>query len=167
MEKIADDMSGLLNETLGFYKELKVLLEAEKKYITDMDVQKLWDSTDRKKQIVESIESMIARILDRVKTYVSDFEMDVRSFRVREVVAVLPLKMRIKSGLKTIGLKIDGLKHEIGLMANENKRYILEYLSVIDGVFSTIKQRPDQDQYSSYGHILSSNETTRLINAEV
>ncbi|MDD9303617.1 MAG: hypothetical protein HUK40_15255 [Desulfobacter sp.] len=167
MEKIADDMSGLLNETLGFYKELKVLLEAEKKYITDMDVQKLWDSTDRKKQIVESIESMIARILDRVKTYVSDFEMDVRSFRVREVVAVLPLKMRIKSGLKTIGLKIDGLKHEIGLMANENKRYILEYLSVIDGVFSTIKQRPDQDQYSSYGRILSSNETTRLINAEV
>jgi uncharacterized protein YoxC len=167
MEKIAGDMSGLLHETLDLYQELKHLLETEKKYITDMDVEKLWTSTDKKKQIVGSIESLVNKILDRVKNYVSHFQMDVRSFRVREVVSALPLKMKIKSQLKQIGSRIDAVKQEISLLAHENKRYIVEYLSVIDGIFNTIKKKPDQDQYSQYGRILPSNETTRLFNAEV
>jgi len=167
MEKIAGDMSGLLHETLEKYRELKGILVTEKKIIIEMDVKKLWDSTDKKKTLVQSIESLITTILDRVKNYASHFEMDARSFRVKDVVSALPLRMKIKSKLKALGLKIDALKHEIALLAHENKRYIVEYLSVIDGIFSTVRQRPDQDQYSPYGRMLEPTETRRLIHTEV
>ena len=69
MEKIAGDMSGLLHETLELYRELKVLLDTEKDYITDMDVKSLWVSTERKKSLVRSIEDQINRILGRVKKH--------------------------------------------------------------------------------------------------
>ena len=167
MEKIADNISGLLEDTLDLYQELRHLLEAEKKYIVEMDVQKLWKATDKKKTLANSLETVIEKILGQAKQYASHLEMTVTSFQVREIVSALPLTMRVKSKLKSIGNKIDACKHEIFLLANENKRYISEYLSVIDGIFATVVRPPAQEQYSQSGRILSSNDQNCLINAEV
>ena len=167
MEKFAADMSGLLQETLERYRELKVLLETEKKYVTDMDVQSLWTSTERKKALARAIEDLIRRILGRAKNYTAHSKMDVRSFRVGDVVSDLPLKMEMKSKFKSLGLEIDTIKREIDLLARENKRYIHQYLSVIDGIFATINQRPNENHYSKQGQILAPNEPRRLLHAEV
>ncbi len=167
MEKIAGDMSGLLHDTLENYQELKIILVAEKKYIIDMDVDKLWASTDKKKSLVQSIEVLMETMLDRVRNHVSHFEMDLRSFNLRAVVSALPLKMKIKSQFNTLGLRIDALKEEIARLAHENKRYIVEYLGVIDGIFNTIQQVPARDQYSASGQVVANKEVTRLIHTEV
>ncbi len=167
MEKIAGNISGLLEDTLGLYQELRHLLEAEKEYIVQMDVQKLWKATDKKKHLANSLETIIEKILGQAKQYASHLEMTVASFQVREVVSALPLTIRVKSKLKNLGNKIDACKHEIFLLANENKRYITESLSIIDGIFSTVVRPSGQEQYSQSGRILSSNNGTCLINAEV
>lgn len=167
MEKIAGDMSGLLQETLDLYQDLKSVLVSEKQYIKDMDVKSLWDSTDRKKKLVRSIEDVVLKILSQAKQYAAHFEMTVQNFVVRDVVSALPLRMKVKAGLKTLGARIDACKKEISLLAYENKRYLVEYLSVIDGIFTTIRQSSGTDQYRKNGQVYSPGETTRLINAEV
>ncbi len=167
MEKIAGNISGLLEDTLDLYQELRHLLEAEKEYIVEMDVQKMWKVTDKKKTLANSLEMVIEKILGQAKQYASHLEMTVTSFQVREVVSALPLTMRVKAKLKNLGNKIDACKHEIFLLAHENKRYITESLSVIDGIFSTVVHPPGQEQYSQYGQIVSPKDRTCLINAEV
>lgn len=167
MEKIAGDMSGLLQETLGLYQDLKSVLVTEKSYIENMDVKQLWVSTDQKKKLVQSIEEIVSKILSQAKLYATHFDMTVKDFTVRDVVSVLPLRMKIKSQLKALGARIDACKNEISLLAYENKRFIVQYLSVIDGIFSTIHKANGQNQYSHTGQIYSPGETTRLINAEV
>jgi len=167
MEKIAGDMSGLLQETLKKYQDLKSLLEIEKKYITDMDLKKLWLSTEKKKALVSSIESIITKILGQVKHYISHLEMNIKSFRVWDLVAALPLRIKAKSKLKAIGLKIDTCKREIAVLVHDNKRYISEYLSVINGIFNTVGRPTGQDQYTRNGYMIPPRDNTSLINAEV
>jgi flagellar biosynthesis/type III secretory pathway chaperone len=167
MEKIAGDMSGLLQETLDLYQDLKIVLVTEKQYIKQMDVKSLWDSTDQKKKLVRSIENVISKILNRAKQYAAHFEMSVQNFMVRDVVSALPLRMKVKSRLKSLGARIDACKKEISLLAYENKRYLVEYLSVIDGIFNTIRQSSGMDQYRQNGQVYSPGESTRIINAEV
>ena len=167
MEKIAGDMSGLLEETLGLYQDLKSVLVTEKQYIKDMDVKNLWESTDRKKRLASALETVISKIITSAKQYAVHFEMSVGNFMVRDVVSVLPLRMKVKSQLKALGIRIDTCKKEISLLAYENKRYLMEYLSVIDGIFATIRQNSGMDQYSRSGRVYSPRENTSIINAEV
>jgi hypothetical protein len=168
MEKIAGDMSGLLQETLDRYQDLKSLLVTEKTYIENMDVKQLWSAADQKKRLVQSIEEIVSKILSRASKYTAHFDMTVQNFTVGEVVSALPLRMKVKSQLKYIGNRIDACKKEISLLAYENKRYIVEYLSVIDGIFSTIRQTSaTENQYSQNGQIYSPGDNTRIINAEV
>ncbi len=168
MEKIAGDMSGLLQETLELYQDLKSVLVTEKQFIKEMDVQRLWASTDRKKKLVHSIEEAISKIIAQAKQHAAHLEMTVQNFMVRDLVSMLPLRMKVKSKLKGLGLRIDACKKEIALLAYENKRYLVEYLSVIDGIFNTIRQQASgMDQYAKNGRVYSPGEGTRLINAEV
>jgi hypothetical protein len=127
----------------------------------------LWTSTEKKKQLVRSIEAVTLKILDTAKGYAAHVDMSVRNFKVREVVSALPLRIRVKSKLKALGQKIDACKKEISLLAYENKKYIVEYLSVVDGIFSTLRQGAGQDQYSKSGQIYQPDPPTRLINAQV
>jgi flagellar biosynthesis/type III secretory pathway chaperone len=167
MEKIAGDMSGLLQETLDLYQDLKSVLVTEKSHIEKMEVQNLWATTEKKKRLVQSIEDKVAKILEQLNGRTASFDMTVQNFKIREVIAALPLKIEVKSKLKTLANRIDACKKEITLMAYENKRFIVEYLSVIDGIFNTVRQGTGQKQYSQTGQVYASGENTRIINAEV
>lgn len=167
MEKIADEMSGLLEQTLGLYQDLKSVLVTEKSYIERMDVKNLWATTDKKKRLVSDIEGVISKMLAQAKQHAIHLDMSVHTFKVREAISALPLRMKVKSQLKALGRQIDDCKKEITLLAYENKRFITEYLTVIDGVFSTLRQGTGLNQYSKSGQIYAPGETTRLINAEV
>lgn len=168
MEKIAVEMSGLLQETLGLYQDLKFVLVTEKEYIQTMDVKNLWESTDKKKRLAKSIEEIVLKMLGQAKQYAIHLDMTVKNFTVRDVVSALPLRMQVKSKLKSLGDRIDACKKEISLLAYENKRYLTEYLTVIDGIFNTIRQAPAMNQYSKNGQVYAPGQTTtRLIHAEV
>lgn len=167
MEKIAGEFLKLFEETLDLYQDLKGLLGDEKKYIMEMDVKNLWAATEEKKSLALSIETQLARILERAKAYSSHLAMEVGSFKGREVVEALPLSIHHKFQLKKTLENIDACKEEIFVTAKGNKRYISEYLLVIDGIFSTVVGTSGQEQYSGSGTILPPKGEISLVNAEV
>jgi flagellar biosynthesis/type III secretory pathway chaperone len=167
MEKFTEKISHLLQDKLSLYQELRNVLESEKKYVVEMDVDGLWAVTERKKQLVSTIETLIENILAQFKSQLYQIDMDADSFQVSTVINALPLSLRIKSELKKIGLSIKDCKNEISMMAIENKRYITEYLTVIDGIFSTVVNITGKKQYSYSGHILAGKEKHHFIDSEV
>ncbi len=167
MEKFTEKITGMLQNKLSLYRELRNVLEVEKKYIVEMDVEGLWDVTERKKQLVFTIEELIGMILLQFKSQLYQIDMDTDSFQVSKVINALPLSLRVKSELKKIGLSIADCKNEISRRAIENKRYITEYLTVIDGIFSTVVSITGKKQYSHSGHIIAVKEKHHLIDAEV
>ena len=46
------------------------------------------------------------------------------------------------------------VKAELAALASENKRYINEYLSVINGIFTTITDSENREQYTNAGMVL-------------
>ncbi len=167
MEKFTEKIKGMLREKLALYQELLGLLETEKKYIIEMDVEELWTVTGQKKELAAAIEKLIKKILELFKTQSSQVNMDAQSFQLSKIISALPVSLKSKSELKKIGLAIKVCKEEISLLAIRNKRYITEYLSVIDDIFSTAVNSTDKKQYSHSGHIIAARDKHHLINAEV
>lgn len=167
MEKFTEKITQMLQDKLSLYQDLRSLLESEKKCVVEMDVDGLWIVISRKKKLVSAIEKSIKNIFAQFKTQLYQSDMEAHSFQVSKVIDALPLSLKIKSELKKIVLSIDGCKNEIALMAIENKRYITEYLTVIDGIFSTVVSTTVKKQYSHSGHILPGKEKHHFIDSEV
>lgn len=167
MEKIAAEFLSLFEDTLDLYKDLKGLVRDEKEHIIEMDVKKLWAATEAKKSLALSIETLLTRIVERANVHCTSFTMEAASFNGREMVDALPLSAVHKFQLKKTLGSIDACREEVSVMANENKRYISEYLLVIDGIFSTVVGSSGQEQYSGSGMILPPKGKISLVNAEV
>ena len=162
MEKISGAIPDLLEEELGLYKTLQSVIEQEKAYIIDMDIEGLWASVDRKKELVEAIEKIRGRIKELLPEAGGK-----EGWSLSRIVGNLPVMLAEKSRLKTLGLAVDACKNEITRLARENKRYITEYLSVIDGIFSTVVNLKNRDQYGRGGTINRPKDRPPLIKTRV
>lgn len=159
MEKIAGTIPDLFEEELGVYRTLRAVIEQEKAYIIDMDINGLWASVDRKKELVAAIE----RIRERIRTLLPENSRQ----GLAGMIGGLPLKPAEKSRLKALGIAVDACKQEIVRLAGENKRYITEYLSVIDGIFSTVVNLKNREQYGKGGTMQRPKDQPPLIRARV
>ncbi|WP_022664686.1 flagellar export chaperone FlgN [Desulfospira joergensenii] len=162
MEKIAGTISDLFEEELGLYQTLQSVIEQEKAYVIDMDIDGLWASVDRKRELLEAIE----KIRERIRSLSPDTGGG-KGLSTSKIVKNLPLKIAEKSRLKTLGLAVDTCKKEITRLARENKKYITEYLSVIDGIFSTVVNLKNKDQYGNQGTISRPKDQPPLIQTKV
>ena len=72
MEKIAHKVNDMLEEKLCFYKELQNVLEEEKGYLIDMDVDSLWKTIARKKQITLKIKAIRQQIINLLETLLKE-----------------------------------------------------------------------------------------------
>lgn len=162
MEKIAGTIPELLEKELELYKTLQAVIEQEKAYIIDMDIEGLWASVDRKKELMEAIE----KIREGIRGMLPDAGAK-EGLTMTGIVGRLPLKLAEKARLKTLGFAVDACKKEITRLARENKKYITEYLSVIDGIFSTVVSLKNRDQYGNRGTVTRPKDQPPLIRARV
>ncbi len=167
MEKFADEIERLLEEKLSLYKKLIGILETEKTYIADMDVDSLWVATSQKKSLAISIEGTKQNIRSLFGEIYSGLDMDVRSFSLSRLIKFLNVSSEKRDELDKIRLAINTCKSDISGMASENKQFINEYLAIINGIFSTIMDTADRKGYNNSGAVLKQNTTNRLISAEV
>ncbi|MDA3788844.1 MAG: flagellar export chaperone FlgN [Desulfobacula sp.] len=167
MEKFTERITSMLREKLSLYQELRSLLGTEEKYIIEMDVAGLWAVTEQKKELAATLEKIIEEILELFKLQLLQTDIDTQSFQMSKVLGDLPISLEIKSELQKIVLAINACKEEISLLAIKNKRYVTEYLSVIDDIFSTVVNSTGKKQYSHSGHIIAGKDKHHLINAEV
>ncbi len=167
MEKFADKIEQLLQKKLSLYEKIQNILLDEKAYIVDMNVDALWDTTSKKKSLSLSIEAIRHEITCLFNEFYSGLEMDTQAMKLSEVIKMLNVSSEKKSNLKKIVMAIDTLKDDIGMLASNNKNFISEYLSVIDGVFSTVLKRDNKKKYNNSGIVAQDSSNSLLINAEV
>ncbi len=154
MEKITQNIHTLLDQSLGLYQNLIDVLEQEKEHILEMNLDGIWETTHKKNQLVKAI--------------TDDYnQLESNGFRGMATINALGLPQKEKSMLKTAVMSINTCKDTIARLTEKNKTYIMEYISMIDGIFSTLTQGPAHNQYGNSGGVIPSQEKKHFICAEV
>ena len=166
MEILADTIENLLKKELVLYKELQSILEKEKRYIVDMDIDSLWKTIAQKKQITVELESLNKKMLKLIETRADELSMDSSSLKLSDYIKKLPVSQKIKSKLRTIKLGLETYKKSVSSLAFTNKTYINESLAVINDIVSTVVDSADNKQYNTYGDLLKKKKKI-FISAEV
>lgn len=167
MENFAYKIDDYIHKKLLLYEELSAVLEQEKTFIVDMDIKALWLSSSRKKQLTLEIERIRNNMLYFLDENQVDHGMNVRNFSLGALIRILPVSSKIKSDLNKTRHAVNLKKDEIQVLAKENKKYVQEYLSVIDGIMSNFAGPALKDCYTFSGIIQSLERASSLIHAEV
>ncbi len=167
MEKFIHKLENLFQKKLSLYKTLKHVFEQERKYIVDMDVDSLWKITERKKQLAMEIEQIREEILSLLEEKKVPLNKGQNGYSLFQSINSLPFSVKIKSDLKKVKVQLDITKEELAVLALENKRYINEYLSVINGIFATITESENSESYTKAGMASKGNNKKHLIRAQV
>ncbi len=167
MEILADTIENLLNNELVLYKELQSILEKEKRYIVDMDIDSLWKTVAQKQQIAMELESLNKKMVKLLKTRAVELSMDSSSLQLSDYIKKLPVSQKVKSKLRTIKLGLETYKKNVSILWLANKTYISESLAVINNIVSTVVDKVNKEQYNNCGNLLENKEKKRFISAEV
>jgi flagellar biosynthesis/type III secretory pathway chaperone len=167
MEKIARKIEELLEEKLVSYQKLQSILEQEKTYIVNMDIDSLWVTVSQKKSLILRIEDAKQKIIHLLGREPLGRERDPQSFNLTSVIKWMAISSEKKAELEKSYLAVNTCKKEIARLASGNKNYIHESLGVINSVFSTILEDADKKGYNPSGTALHNNGTNRLIHAQV
>lgn len=167
MEKIADRIESLLQQKLALYQELQSILEEEKNHVVSMDVSSLWVTISKKKSLILRIEYIRQNIISLLGDTYSNLNTSFGSFDLLSTVKLLTVSPEKKGELKRTVFSINTCKKEITLRASENKNFINEHLTIIDGIFSTLWDGKDKNGYNPSGSVLKNGGKQRLIHAEV
>jgi len=167
MEKITDKIERLLQEKLSLYQKLQSLLELEKTHVIGMDVDSLWITVSQKKTLTKQIETIRQRIISLFSETHSSLTVDTPSFSLTSLIKTLNVSSETKADLKKIIFSIHTCKEEIIQRASENKNFINEYLTIIDGIFGTLLDIADKKGYGHSGTMLKTSGKNCLIHAEV
>jgi hypothetical protein len=138
-EKIMEaglNIESLFMEKLLLYQDLLDALEQEKRSIIDIDVDGLWKISERKKEIARKIESVRSRILKQLDDASIDTQLEIAGFHSSKILSVLSGDAREKIG--SIRLSLSASKREVQLRLEENRRYVGEYLTILDDLIGTI-----------------------------
>ncbi len=167
MEILAWTIEDLLEKELVLYKELQSVLEKEKRYIVDMDIDCLWETIVQKKEIILKLAPMDRKMLDLLENRSAQLSMESKSLKLSDFIERLPVSKKIKSKLRKIKLGLETYKKNVSILGLANKTYITESLSVINDIVSTIVYKVNQEQYNNCGNLLENKEKKRFISAEV
>jgi len=167
MEILACTIEDLLERELSLYKELQDILEKEKNYIVDMDIDSLWETISQKKQIFLKLEPMNISMLNLLEKRSVQLSMKNKSLKLSDFIEKLPVSSKTKSKLKKIKLCLETYRKNVSTLALANKTYIIDSLSVINDIVTTVVETVNKKQYNNYGNLLENSETKRFISAEV
>ena len=163
MDMTFENLSKMLARKLDLYQSLTLLLEEERKYVIAMDIEGLWDAVYRKNNLAEAIQLIKAQLADQAKSN----DVSMGDGTIGEIIARSPLPLDQKSALKAYHCRIDACKREIAVQAAQNKQYLTQYLSVTDGVFSTMFDVVLEKQYSQCGRVFPTEARPNFIRKEV
>lgn len=167
MEKITPEIEKCFYEKLDLYQQLNQLLTEERQAIVNIDVETLWKNSDIKKNLAEKIQTIRRKLLDMVRNAYGINDMDIRSFSMSYFIRTIPLPQDEKKRLRKIKLTIENEKDQLTQSAIDNKKYVNEYLFVIDEIMSAAVDNSGNAQYTNNGRVPGSKTERCLIHAEV
>ncbi len=167
MEKIACDIAQMLNEKLSLYKKLNALLQREKDCIVNIDIDALWKISGEKKKIVLKIHGLKEKIIESVRQESCAKDPDAGEFGLSYLLRSLALSSDARKQLRQIKLGLDREKNELNRAAADNKKYVQEYLMVIDDIMSVFAGEAENPRYRNTGTMPDSRVSNCLIHAKV
>jgi len=132
------------HEKILLYRDLLDVLEQEKKSITEIDIESLWEISEKKQRIASKIENIRKKIVHTLKDSSPSPDVDEDRFELSRIMSVVPSE--IAERLKKAHVTLVSLKNNIQVLLSENKRFVGEYLNVLDELIGIITDsgKPNQ-----------------------
>lgn len=134
----------LFHEKILLYRDLLDILEQEKKSITEIEIEQLWEISEKKKKIASQIENTNQKIIDTLKEASLPLDADEDQFDVSQILAAVPTE--VSERLRKAHMTLISMKNDVQAVLSANKRYVGEYLSVLDELIGIITDsgKPNQ-----------------------
>ena len=136
MNAYGSSIERLFHEKILLYQDLLDVLEQEKKAIMDIDLDALWKISDKKQKTALKLEAVRSNILDTLTRASISHDMDAASFQPSKILPLLPEKTAER--LQKVNVTLVALKNDIQGLLTENKRFVGEYLGVLDELIGII-----------------------------
>ncbi len=164
------EVSGLTIETLYhkkilLYQELLDTLNKEINSIIDIDVDALWKISDQKHKIAQEIGELHHRMLNMLKALSVSDDVGAASFDTSSIYELMP--DRIKDRLRKAHLTLVALKSEVRAQLEENKKYVGEYLSILDELIGLIIHAGQTQPVYDRNRCPAKSSTPLFLNREV
>lgn len=148
MSELIEKLEQLFSEKILLYQDMAECLKHEQKSLMETDVDSLWKFSDKKQALAGKIEGLRDNILQTFDAFSIDHGMDRTTFSVSRVIAILPDKALGK--LKKLEFALANVKNTVQALAKQNKKFVIEYLEVIDDLAKTIAYV--QEDKTGYDH---------------
>ena len=136
MKTLGLTIETLFHEKILLYGELLDVLEQEKKSITEIDIESLWRISERKQQLASKIDGIRKKIIRTLKDAAPSSEVNEDRFEISQILPMVPSD--IGERLKKVQVTLITLKNHIQVLLSENKRFVGEYLNVLDELIGII-----------------------------
>ncbi len=156
----------LFKEKNSLYEQLAGIVEKERNSIEGMKIDELWKFMGKKQKIIETIAVKRKAILDLLDASSIKHNMNVDNFSVSKVIELA--EKHYKADFKNILEQSTVFKKKVYGKAKENKKFIEEFLSVINGVVNIFTKQIKKDDfiYDSSKSFKKKNYSNRLISKE-
>ena len=155
MERPAQKIESLFQEKVMLYKDLVDILNQEKRTLMETNVDALWKISEQKQKVASRIENIRHSILSTLLEMGIEHEMSVAAFNIPAVIEYLSEAVEdsrdLTESLRKINVTLVTLKNQVQELASDNKRFVEEYLDVLDELISIIASagKPEKS-YSRY-----------------
>lgn len=167
MEKFTLEIEKLLESKLALYRQLNDVLKQEREFIVNIDVDSLWKSTAVKKELTESIQDIRKDIFAILEKEFGTGGLDVNTFSISYLIRIIQASEFQSQRLRKIKVAIDEQKDELKQSSDDNKKYVHEYLMVIDDIMSVVVDNSKEARYGQTGKVSDAKNSNCLIHAEV
>ncbi len=171
MEIFACKLENILKQKFALYCELLSVMEAERSYIINVDIQSLWTACAEKKKITIKIEKIKSEIIDLINqnslNFDMEYDLDPAKLSIMRIIRQIPAKEKYKLGIIALVRNINLKKDELHVISSENGKYVREYLDVINDIMSTIVGFSNENSYTYAGRSNALVNGHCLIDAEV
>ena len=137
MENEVRRLEEIFETKIMLYKDLSSLLEKEKECLPSGDVEVLWSLSDKKHAVITQIAEERMKILGILCEAGISHNMNATTLKLSSLLDVLPPDNTQR--LRQYNVPLMKIKDQINLMARENRRYVEEYLEILDdmiGIFT-------------------------------
>ena len=166
MESPVERIERLLNDKIFLFQELLDILKDEKKSIVEIDVDKLWAFSKKKQVVASKIEDIRKDILHILDQAAFVHEMTLDTFSVAKIIELTGLNAHAPMNQLNVTLIL--LKKRVQAIAKENKKYVQEYLGVMDELIGTIADMGEKNSvYENTRYPRKHKKTSYMLNTEV
>jgi len=167
MENEMRRLEEIFETKIMLYKDLSSLLEKEKACLPSGDVEMLWSLSEKKHAVITQIAEYRMKILGILCEAGISHNMNATTFKLSTLLELLPSdKTHL---LRRYNVPLMKIKDQINFMARANRRYVEEYLEILDdmiGIFTSAgKQAPVYGRTTTSGP--KKEKTNLFIHQEV